>query len=90
MRSIEGVHIRDVLDLVSKRSPGLILSFGGHALAARLRLRSNGLDEFTRLFDQAVCDLASPEAFNPYILTDGELGSGEITFELVNAINAEN
>ena len=90
LRSIEGVHIRDVLDLVSKRCPGLLLAFGGHQAAAGGRLRSDGLDEFTKLFEQAVADLASPEAFNPYILTDGELGSGEITFDLVNAINAEN
>jgi len=90
LRSIEGVHIRDVCDLVDKRCPGLLLSFGGHAMAAGCSIRTDGLDEFTNLFEQAVVDLASPDAFNPYILTDGALGEGEITFDLVNAINAEN
>lgn len=90
LRSIEGVHIRDVIDLVSKRSPGLIISFGGHAIAAGVKIRSDGLDEFTQLFERAVRDLAAPDAFNPYVMTDGELKAGEITFDLVNAINAEN
>jgi single-stranded-DNA-specific exonuclease len=89
-RSIPGVHVRDVLDLVDKRRPGLMCGFGGHSAAAGGSIRADGLDEFIQLFDQAVKDLASPEAFNPYILTDGELGHGEISYELVNAINAEN
>lgn len=63
---------------------------GGHAMAAGVKIRSNGLDEFTTQFEQAVRDLASPDAFNPYVMTDGELSAGEITFDLVNAINAEN
>ena len=90
LRSIEGVHIRDACDLVGKRSPGLLISMGGHAMAAGIKIRTNGLDEFTKLFEQAVRDIALDGAFNPYILTDGELGHGEISYELVNAINAEN
>ena len=89
-RSIPGVHIRDILDLVDKRKPGLLQGFGGHAMAAGGQMRPDGLDEFTKLFDHAVRELALPEAFNPYVLTDGELGHGEISYELVNAINAEN
>jgi len=91
LRSIEGVHIRDVVDLVAKRAPYLSLTYGGHSMAAGLgNLESQHLDEFIQHFDQAVKDLAAPEAFNPYILTDGELGHGEISYELVTAINAEN
>jgi single-stranded-DNA-specific exonuclease len=91
LRSIEGVHVRDVVDLVAKRAPYLSLIYGGHCMAAGLgNLESFHLDEFIQLFDQAVKDLASPEAFNPYILTDGELGHGEISYELVSSINAEN
>lgn len=90
LRSIEGVHIRDVIDLVSKRSPGLIISFGGHPVAAGVKFRSDGLDEFTQSFETAVRDLAAPDAFNPYVLTDGELKGSDISFDLVNAINAEN
>lgn len=90
LRSIEGVHIRDTIDLVDKRSPGLVLSYGGHSAAAGLRIRSNGLDEFIKQFDLAVKDIATEGAFNPYILTDGQLGHGEINYDLVNAINAEN
>lgn len=90
LRSIEGVHIRDVVDLVSKRTPGLVISFGGHAMAAGLKIRADGLDAFAQAFEHAVRDLALPDAFNPYVMTDGELNGSDITFELVNAINAEN
>jgi single-stranded-DNA-specific exonuclease len=90
LRSIDGVHVRDVLDLVSKRTPDLIISFGGHAIAAGVKIRPNGLDEFTHQFEQAVRELSTPDVFNPYVMTDGELSSSEITFDLVNAINAEN
>lgn len=90
LRSIEGVHIRDAVDLVDKRSPGLVLSYGGHQGAAGVRIRSTGLDEFTKLFDQAVRDIASEDAFNPYILTDGELHHGEVDYDLIMAIKSEN
>lgn len=90
-RSIEGVHVRDAVALVSDRAPHLGIRGGGHAMASGMSgVPVHALDEFTRLFDQAVRDLATPEAFNPYILTDGELGHGEISYDLVNAINAEN
>src|SRR3546814_2077176 len=53
-RSIPDVHLRDVLDLVSKRHPGLILKFGGHAMAAGLSLREDAYDIFVAGFDAAV------------------------------------
>ncbi|MCG6863762.1 MAG: single-stranded-DNA-specific exonuclease RecJ [Chromatiaceae bacterium] len=45
-RSIEGLHIRDLIDAVDKRRPGLIQRFGGHAMAAGLSLRLDALDAF--------------------------------------------
>lgn len=90
-RSIDGIHIRDAVDLVAKRAPHLAIRYGGHSHAMGLSsLDINKLDEFTKLLDQAVLDLASPEAFNPSLMTDGELKHGEITFDLITAINAEN
>lgn len=45
-RSVEGLHIRDLIDAVDKRRPGLIERFGGHAMAAGLSLRAEALDKF--------------------------------------------
>jgi single-stranded-DNA-specific exonuclease len=48
-RSIPGLHLRDCLDLVAKREPGLLLRFGGHAQAAGLTIRESQLERFTAL-----------------------------------------
>jgi single-stranded-DNA-specific exonuclease len=56
-RSIAGLHLRDALDLVSKRQPQLILKFGGHAMAAGLSIRAEHLDEFRRAFEAVAQEL---------------------------------
>ncbi|MCO5107248.1 MAG: single-stranded-DNA-specific exonuclease RecJ [Burkholderiaceae bacterium] len=88
-RSIAGVHLRDVLDLVDKRAPGLLLRFGGHAMAAGLTLPAARLEEFASLLEQAVDEFADPACFAPALLTDGPLGPDEIDLALVDAIEAE-
>lgn len=75
-RSIPDVHLRDVLDLVSKRLPGAILKFGGHAMAAGLTLRESAYDSFQNAFDEAVKTLTGKSHFEPIIETDGSLESG--------------
>ncbi|RTZ48267.1 single-stranded-DNA-specific exonuclease RecJ [Candidimonas sp. SYP-B2681] len=75
-RSIPDVHLRDVLDLVSKRYPGIILKFGGHAMAAGLTLREDAYDVFINGFDAAVIELSGRTSFDPVIETDGSLESG--------------
>jgi len=72
-RSIPDVHLRDVLDLVSKRHPGMILKFGGHAMAAGLSLRADAYEAFTLAFDAAVQTVSGKSAFDPMIVTDGSL-----------------
>ena len=75
-RSIPDVHLRDVLDLVSKRHPGLIRKFGGHAMAAGLTLGRDDFDRFVPAFEQAVIELTGRRSFEPVIETDGSLESG--------------
>ena len=75
-RSIPDVHLRDVLDLVSKRHPGLIRKFGGHAMAAGLTLGRNDFDQFAPAFEQAVIELTGRKSFEPLIETDGSLEQG--------------
>ena len=72
-RSIPGFHLRDCLDLVAKREPGLILRFGGHAQAAGLTLRAMDFERFARALEQAAAQTMPPEALAPVIETDGGL-----------------
>ena len=88
-RSIPGVHLRDVLDLVDKRAPGLLLRFGGHAMAAGLTLRATRLDEFAALLERVVDEFADPACFTSSLITDGALAPGEIDLPLVDAIERE-
>ena len=86
-RSITGVHLRDVFDLVAKRAPGMIPKFGGHAMAAGLTLARADLDRFTRAFDVAVGELADPGCFDAQLLTDGPVAPEAIDLALVEAID---
>jgi len=61
-RSIPGLHLRDCLDLVAKREPGLILRFGGHAQAAGLTLRERDFERFAGALERAAEYLALPPA----------------------------
>jgi len=81
-RSIPDVHLRDVLDLVSKRAPDMILKFGGHAMAAGLTLRAAAYEPFTAVFDQAVQTLSGKQSFEPVIETDGSLERPYTTAEV--------
>ncbi len=72
-RSIPGLHLRDALDLVSKRHPGLILRFGGHAAAAGLTVRSADMAAFENAFEQTVRELLTPADLERVIETDGGL-----------------
>ena len=85
-RSIPGVHLRDTLDLVSKRHPGLIARFGGHAMAAGLSLPLGALDAFTEAFEHAIAESADPACFERSLLTDGALAPEELALELVESI----
>lgn len=75
-RSIPDVHLRDVLDLVSKQHPGLIKKFGGHAMAAGLSIAQSDYEAFVKAFNKAVIDFTGQRRFDAVIHTDGSLESG--------------
>ncbi len=75
-RSIPDVHLRDVFDLVSKRHPGIILKFGGHAMAAGLTLNEEGLETFASALSDAVMEMTGKNHFSARIETDGSLQTG--------------
>ncbi len=86
-RSVTGIHIRDVLDAVATREPGLISKFGGHAMAAGLTLERGSLDRFARAFDEEVTRWASRSAADT-VETDGELTVEEIALDTAQALRA--
>jgi single-stranded-DNA-specific exonuclease len=88
-RSVPGLHLRDALDLVSKRAPELLLSFGGHAAAAGLSLHVRDIDRFAAAFDAAVREMCDPAALAPTVETDGSLEPEYATLELARAIEGE-
>ena len=88
-RSIEGVHLRDMLDLVTKTSPGIIKKFGGHAMAAGLTIDANRFEEFVDVFEKVVANSCDEDVFERHVLIDGELQPRDITPSLVEAINSQ-
>jgi single-stranded-DNA-specific exonuclease len=87
-RSIEGVHIRDVLDSIAAHHPGLIHRFGGHAMAAGLTLERARLDEFARAFDEEVARCLPAAGATDAVETDGELTVEEIALATAEALRA--
>ena len=77
-RSIPGLHLRDALDLVTKRHPGLILRFGGHAAAAGLTVRRKDVAAFAAAFEEIVRGLVGPADLERLIETDGNLPAAQI------------
>jgi single-stranded-DNA-specific exonuclease len=85
-RSIPGFHLRDCLDLVAKRAPGLILRFGGHAQAAGLTLREADLERFREALVQVAGETLPPEALTRTVETDGGLSPSEMSLDLAQSL----
>jgi single-stranded-DNA-specific exonuclease len=88
-RSIDGVHLRDVLDLVDRRHPGALVKFGGHAMAAGLSLREEHLETFRDALDAAIKALSDPACFQPIIACDGGLSASEMHIASVREISSQ-
>jgi len=75
-RSIPGFHLRDALDLVAKRQPGLLLRFGGHAMAAGCTLGEGapgGVETFDAAFRQVAAEWLDQATLTRTLRTDGPL-----------------
>ncbi len=86
-RSIEGVHLRDTLELVTRAAPELIERFGGHAMAAGLTLRAEHLPAFERVLEEVARRTIDPALFDRSLAIDGELAAEEFSPSLVAAID---
>ena len=85
-RSVSGIHIRDVLDAIAARHPGLIEKFGGHAMAAGMTLPESSLDGFRRAFAEEIAARADADTFAGVILSDGELSDAEMSLDTARVL----
>ena len=85
-RSIAGLHLRDALDLVSKRAPGVIARFGGHAFAAGLTIEEADLPRFVASFEDVVRQVLGGVPPPAHCDSDGALAPGELNFALADAL----
>jgi single-stranded-DNA-specific exonuclease len=88
-RSIAGLHLRDALDLVSKRHPTLIRKFGGHAAAAGLSIAEADFSDFVAAFEQVASELLSASDLAQRIETDGTLDNADMSLEVARSLDGQ-
>ncbi len=85
-RSIAGLHLRDAIDLVTKRDDRLVVAFGGHAMAAGLTIPRDKFLNFQQQFEAVVRELLSPADLQAVIETDGAFSADEMTLQNAQAL----
>jgi single-stranded-DNA-specific exonuclease len=80
-RSISGLHMRDVLDAVSKQEDDLIIKFGGHAMAAGLTIRQDDFDRFNQAFIEQAGMVLRPEDLQNMFQSDGSIDESQMNIE---------
>ena len=88
-RSIPSFHLRDALDLVSKEYPEIIVTFGGHAMAAGLSIREKDFNNFSEIFEQTASKLLSEDDLNLTVEVDYSILDTDLDYKTVNLINKE-
>jgi single-stranded-DNA-specific exonuclease len=88
-RSISGLHLRDALDLVSKRYPSLIRKFGGHAAAAGLSIAEADFENFVSAFEQVCSEQLSANDLAQRIETDGALEPADMNLDVARLLDEQ-
>jgi single-stranded-DNA-specific exonuclease len=88
-RSIAGFHLRDALDLISKRQPGLLQRFGGHAMAAGCTIAEAQFADFDSAFRAVAGEWLDPATLAHTLLSDGPLGADHYNVETVRALDGQ-
>ena len=88
-RSIPGLHLRDALDLVAKRAPGLLIRFGGHAMAAGATVNAENFEKFKEMFAQIAGELIAPSDLTRTLETDGKLEGAYFSLETARLLDNE-
>ncbi|WP_279048537.1 single-stranded-DNA-specific exonuclease RecJ [Cedecea davisae] len=85
-RSVQGLHMRDALERLDTLYPGMMLKFGGHAMAAGLSLKEARFDEFRQRFGALVGEWLDPALLQGEIWSDGPLSAQEMTLEVAEML----
>jgi single-stranded-DNA-specific exonuclease len=88
-RSINGFHLRDALDLVSKRHPGVLKKFGGHAMAAGCTLAADDFDTFDTAFQKVASEWLDAATLSRTLMSDGPLLAEYFNLETVRSLDAQ-
>ena len=88
-RSIPGFHLRDALDLVAKRHPGVLLRFGGHAMAAGCTIEEEHIETFEQAFAQVAHEWLDAATLQRKLEADGALAPQYRRVDLVDTLHAE-
>ena len=86
-RSIAGFHLRDALDLVAKRYPGVLLRFGGHAMAAGCTIAEEHLDTFEKALNEVAHQWLDAATLQRRLATDGPLLPAYRRVDLVDTLH---
>ncbi len=86
-RSIAGFHLRDAVDLIAKREPGLIITFGGHAMAAGVTLETAHVPRFAAAFEAVAREWLPRDALGRILETDGDLEDAYFTPQFVELLD---
>ncbi|EGT0662763.1 single-stranded-DNA-specific exonuclease RecJ [Citrobacter werkmanii] len=85
-RSIQGLHMRDALERLDTLHPGMILKFGGHAMAAGLSLEEAQFERFQQCFGELVTEWLDPALLQGEVVSDGPLSAAEMTMEVAQML----
>ena len=85
-RSIQGLHMRDALERLDTLYPGLIMKFGGHAMAAGLSLEEARFEEFQQRFGELVTEWLDPALLQGEVVSDGPLTAAEMSMEVAQML----
>lgn len=88
-RSIPGFHLRDALDLVTKRHPGVLLRFGGHAMAAGCTIAEENFEIFEQALQQVAHEWLDAATLTRRMDTDGPLAPEYRRADLVDTLHKE-
>ena len=87
-RSVKGMHIRDALEAISTRNPGLIAKFGGHAMAAGLTLADGQFEPFRRAFEEEARRWLTSADLEGVLVSDGELPAEHFRLETAELLRS--
>ncbi|MDF7681401.1 single-stranded-DNA-specific exonuclease RecJ [Enterobacteriaceae bacterium ESL0689] len=85
-RSVPGLHMRDLLERLDTLNPGLIIKFGGHAMAAGLSLEEARFDQFQHCFAALVSEWLDPALLKGEVVSDGSLQAADLNIEVAHML----